>query len=155
MLRFLKSKYDSAEIVFITCHTEAKEVGEHDFFAAGDSGGTRMSEAYKLALKLIEQRFNAREWNIYPFLFSDGYNWGDQECVELVTKLADVSNLVGYGEIADGVWGQSTDFAPLGQAFREAFEEDGRVVLVRIASKEDVWPALKRFFSKHPELEAA
>lgn len=155
MLRFLRSKYDSAEIVFITCHTEAMEVEEHEFFSAGDSGGTRMSEAYKLALQFIEKRFNAREWNIYPFLFSDGYNWGDQECVELVRKLADVSNLVGYGEIADSVWGQSNDFAPLGQAFREAFEGDSRVVLVRITSKEDVWPALKRFFSKHPELQTA
>jgi uncharacterized sporulation protein YeaH/YhbH (DUF444 family) len=27
--------------------------------------------------------------------------------------------------------------------------------VVRITSKEDVWPALKRFFSKHPEVAAA
>lgn len=154
MLRFLRTKYNSAEIVFITCHTEAKEVDENAFFGLGESGGTRMSEAYRLALKIIEKRYNPREWNIYPFLFSDGYNWGDAECVELMRKMAGISNLVGYGEIANDIWSQSTNFAPLGQAYQEAFSGDPRVVLVRINNKEDVWPALKRFFSKHPEVQA-
>lgn len=154
MLRFLRKKYNSAEIVFITCHTEAKEVDEQAFFGLGDSGGTRMSEAYKLAMKIIEQRYNPREWNIYPFLFSDGYNWGDAECVELVRRMVDLANLIGYGEIANDIWSQSSNFAPLGQAYQEAFESDQRVVLVKINNKEDVWPALKRFFSKHPEVQA-
>ncbi|HLV80050.1 MAG TPA: DUF444 family protein [Chthonomonadaceae bacterium] len=153
MLRFLRKKYASAEIVFITCHTEAKEVDEHAFFSLGDSGGTKMSEAYKLAMHIIEKRYNPREWNIYPFLFSDGYNWGDAECVELVKQMVDISNLVGYGEIANDVWSQSPHFAPLGQAYQEAFADEPRVCLVKINSKEDVWPALKRFFSKHPELQ--
>ncbi len=153
MLRFLRKKYASAEIVFITCHTEAKEVDEHAFFSLGDSGGTKMSEAYKLAMQIIDKRYNAREWNIYPFLFSDGYNWGDAECVELVRKMLEISNLIGYGEIANDIWSQSPHFAPLGQAYQEAFANEKRVCLVKINSKEDVWPALKKFFSKHPELQ--
>ena len=152
MVRFLRKHYTGVEIVFITCHTEAKEVNEHDFFASGDSGGTKLSAAYKLALELIQKRFDSREWNIYPFLFSDGYNWGDQECVELVRELLVQSNLVGYGEIASDVWSQQAGFAPLGQAFSEAFEEDPRMIEVKITKKEDVWPALKKFFSKHPAL---
>jgi sporulation protein YhbH len=153
MLRFLRKKYASAEIVFITCHTEAKEVDEHAFFSLGDSGGTKMSEAYKLAMHIIDKRYNPREWNIYPFLFSDGYNWGDAECVELVKQMVEICNLVGYGEIANDIWSQSPHFAPLGQAYQEAFAEDRRVCLVKINSKEDVWPALKKFFSKHPEVQ--
>ena len=153
MLKFLKKKYTNAEIVFITCHTEAQEVDEHDFFGLGDSGGTRMSEAYKLAMSIIEKRYNPREWNIYPFLFSDGYNWGDSECVDLMKEMVGYSNLIGYGEIASDIWSQSSGFAPLGQAYQEAFVDDPRVALVKINNKEDVWPALKRFFSKHPEME--
>ncbi len=153
MLRFLRKKYASAEIVFITCHTEAKEVDEHSFFSLGDSGGTKMSEAYKLAMRIIDKRYNPREWNIYPFLFSDGYNWGDAECVDLMKKMIEISNLIGYGEIANDIWSQSPHFAPLGQAYQEAFEGDKRVCLVKINAKEDVWPALKKFFSKHPELQ--
>jgi hypothetical protein len=150
MLRFLRTKYTNCEIVFITCHTEAKEVDEGAFFGLGESGGTRMSSAYALAMKIIEQRFNPREWNIYPFLFSDGYNWGDQECVELVKRMLGVVNLIGYGEIGSDGWQSAFGFAPLGQAYEDAFERDRRVVLVKINDKEDVWPALQKFFSKSP-----
>ena len=152
MLRFLRTKYASAEIVFITCHTEAKEVDETSFFSLGDSGGTRMSEAYRLAMQIIEKRYNPREWNIYPFLFSDGYNYRDDECVSLVRKMAETCNLIGYGEIASEVWNISESFAPLGQAYEAAFADEKRVCLVKINSKEDVWPALRKFFSKYPDL---
>ena len=150
MLQFLKTKYTSTEIVFITCHTEAKEVEETQFFSLGDNGGTRMSSAYKLAIDIIEKRYNPREWNIYPFLFSDGYNWGDSECVALVKQLRDMCNLIGYGEIGSEGWQSQLGFAPLGQAYEEAFSTDPRVVLVKINDKDDVWPALKQFFSKGP-----
>ena len=150
MLRFLRTKYTNCEIVFITCHTEAKEVEESAFFGLGESGGTRMSSAYALALDIIAKRYNPREWNIYPFLFSDGYNWGDQECVALVKKMLGVVNLIGYGEIGSDGWQSSFGFAPLGQAYEDAFESDRRVVLVKINDKEDVWPALQKFFSKSP-----
>ena len=153
MVQFLKTKYTNTEIVFITCHTEAKEVDEHQFFGLGESGGTRMSSAYALALDVIDKRYNPREWNIYPFLFSDGYNWGDQECVDLVKKMLAISNLIGYGEIGNDGWQSSSGFAPLGQAYEEAFSAEQRVCLVKINEKDDVWPALKKFFSeRHPEV---
>jgi sporulation protein YhbH len=155
MVQFLKTKYTNTEIVFITCHTEAKEVDEHQFFGLGESGGTRMSSAYSLALSVIDKRYNPREWNIYPFLFSDGYNWGDQECVDLVKKMLAISNLIGYGEIGSDGWQSSTGFAPLGQAYEEAFAKEQRVCLVKINEKDDVWPALKKFFSeRHPEVKS-
>ena len=154
MLRFLKKKYSSAEIVFITCHTEAQEVDEHTFFSLGDSGGTKMSEAFKLALDIIFKRYNPREWNIYPFLFTDGYNWGDEAVVEQIHRMVKTCNLVGYGEIANSVWNPTDAFAPLGQAIEEAFADEPRVCTVKINSKEDVWPALKRFFHKHAEFQA-
>ena len=150
MLRFLRTRYTSCEIVFITCHTEAREVDEAAFFSLGDSGGTRMSSAYALSLDIIAKRYNPREWNIYPFLFSDGYNWGDQECVELVKRMLGFANLVGYGEIGSDGWQSPTGFAPLGQAYEDAFSSDKRVVLVKINDKEDVWPALQKFFARGP-----
>jgi sporulation protein YhbH len=150
MLRFLRTKYTNCEIVFITCHTEAKEVDENAFFSLGDSGGTRMSSAYSLALDIMNKRYNPREWNIYPFLFSDGYNWGDQECVDLVRRMLGFVNLIGYGEIGSEGWQSSFGFAPLGQAYEDAFEKEDRMVLVKINDKNDVWPALKRFFSSGP-----
>ncbi len=52
MLAFLRTKYDNVEIVFIAHHTEAKEVTEEEFFTRGESGGTKVSSAYQLALEL-------------------------------------------------------------------------------------------------------
>src|ERR671939_728468 len=57
MVRFLRTKYSNVKIVFITHHTEAQEVDEQAFFELGESGGTRVSSAYKLALEIIDERF--------------------------------------------------------------------------------------------------
>lgn len=163
MVRFLKRRYVGVETVFITCHTHAQEVDENNFFRAGSSGGTRMASAYEKALEIIDQRYNPSCWNIYPFLFSDGYNWGDEQCVDLVRKFLPVSNLVGYGELNNyGHWSGQSDlfkgserWAPLGTLYEKSFGSDPRFVQVQIGRKEDVWPALRKFMKqRHKELAA-
>ena len=88
MVRFLRTKYNNVKIVFISHHTEAKEVTEEEFFTHGESGGTQVSSAYELALQIIAERFNPDDWNIYPFHFSDGDNlpWDNERCVGLVQQ---------------------------------------------------------------------
>ncbi len=65
MVRFLRTKYARVEIVFIAHHTEAREVGEEEFFTRGESGGTKVSSAYQLALEVLDARYPADAWNIY------------------------------------------------------------------------------------------
>src|SRR5450759_4116984 len=108
MVRFLRQRYNKVQIVFITHHTEAKEVDEQTFFTLGESGGTKVSSAYRLALEIIRERYNPRDWNVYPFHFSDGDNWGETDnrlCLELVHRMLDIGNFFGYGEIRQGVYG--------------------------------------------------
>jgi sporulation protein YhbH len=145
MVRFLRTKYHNVKIVFITHHTEAKEVDERAFFELGESGGTRVSSAYKLALDIVDERYDPARWNIYPFHFSDGDNWGDadnQLCVNLVNKLIERSNLFGYGEIQEYNYGSATTLMSAFSAIK-----DERFTPVVIRGKSDVYPALKRFFS--------
>jgi len=144
MIRFLRTKYQDVEIVFITHHSEAQEVDEEAFFKMGESGGTRVSSAYKLALEIIQERYDPERWNIYPFHFSDGDNWSDNDnrlCVELVGKLLEVCNLFGYGEIREGGYTSS-----LMSAFSAI--KDPRFVIVTITEKRDVYPALQKWFSR-------
>lgn len=144
MTRFLRTKYQDVEIVFITHHSEAQEVDEEAFFKMGESGGTRVSSAYRLALEIVQERYDPERWNIYPFHFSDGDNWSDNDnklCVELVNKLLEVSNLFGYGEIRDGGYTSS-----LMSAF--SVIKDPRFVIVTITEKRDVYPALQKWFSR-------
>ncbi len=146
MVRFLRRKYNAVKIVFITHHTEAKEVDEETFFKLGESGGTKVSSAYKLALDIIERRFDPQAWNIYPFHFSDGDNWGDGDnklCVELVNKLISLCNIFGYGEIQES---RHSSPSTLMSAFLSI--QNDRFNPVTIAEKADVYPALRKFFSK-------
>lgn len=162
MLRFLRKCYDGVEIVFITCHTEAQEVDEDTFFHLGGSGGTRLSSAYNLCLDTIRERYDPSIWNIYPFLFSDGYDWLEEECVAAVRKLLPVSNLVGYGEITSyGYWDDHdyqttpTYWAPLGKIYQKEFSNERRFVAALLKTPKDVWPALREFMKqRHKELAA-
>jgi uncharacterized sporulation protein YeaH/YhbH (DUF444 family) len=101
MTRFLRSKYENVEIVFIAHHTEAKVVSEEEFFTKGESGGTICSSAYQAALELIDQRYPPAHYNIYPFHFSDGDNLtsDNERCVRLIAQLIERCNMFGYGEV--------------------------------------------------------
>lgn len=161
LVRFLRQCYSKVLVVFITCHTEAREVDEDTFFHLDGSGGTRLVSAYTLCLDIIQQRFNPSAWNIYPFLFSDGYDWDEKACADAVSKLLEVSNLVGYGEVEDyGYWhahsSTSSYLAPLGKIYHDRFAKEERFVQARLSSPSDVWPTLKAFLRKrHESLEAA
>ena len=151
MVRFLRTKYANVEIVFISHHTEAREVTEEEFFHKGESGGTQVSSAYKLALEIMQTRYPPEDWNIYPFHFSDGDNlpWDNDVCVKMVREMLTKCNLFGYGEIREGYRGSSST---LMSAFNKI--EDPKFVSVTISDKSAVYPALQRFFSKSPAREA-
>lgn len=148
MVRFLRTKYDNVQIAFISHHTEAREVTEEEFFTRGESGGTKVSSAYRLALQLLEERFNPGSWNVYPFHFSDGDNFvsDNEESLSLMRRLVECSNLVGYGEIRQA---RRAYTSTLMGAFNSM--ETPNFAKVTISQKEEVYPALRRFFG--PQLE--
>jgi sporulation protein YhbH len=151
MVRFLRTKYDNVEIVFISHHTEAREVTEEQFFTQGESGGTVVSSAYHLALDIIRDRYRPSDWNIYPFHFSDGDNYysDNEEAVRLADELIQTCNLFGYGEIGEeGGGGYRRSSGALLSIFNDRLKNNERFIGVRIDDKEDVYPALKQFFGR-------
>jgi sporulation protein YhbH len=154
MVRFLKTKYDHVKIVFISHHTEAKEVTEQQFFTQGESGGTVVSSAYRLALDIIGKLYPPKDWNIYPFHFSDGDNYysDNDEAVRLADELIGTCNLFGYGEIGEeGASSYRRSSGALLSIFKDRLKDQERFVGVRIDDREDVYPALKEFFGKRGE----
>jgi uncharacterized sporulation protein YeaH/YhbH (DUF444 family)/DNA-binding transcriptional regulator WhiA len=144
MVRFLRTKYNNVHIVFISHHTEAKEVTEEEFFHKGESGGTQVSSAYELALQIIQERYKPEDWNIYPFHFSDGDNlpWDNDRCVQLVHKLMELCNIFGYGEIREGHYRSPST---LMSAYNKI--NDKKFISVTISDKKEVYPALRKFFA--------
>ncbi len=143
MVRFLRTRYQNVQIVFLAHHVEAKETTEEEFFTKGASGGTRCSSVYRLALEIIEKRFNPQDYNIYAFHFSDGDNLAadNETCLRLVKELLKVCNLVGYGEIEGPYYYTST--------LRSTYKRinDPKFIVVTIKDKTGVYPALKKFFT--------
>ncbi|MDI3328146.1 MAG: sporulation protein YhbH [Alicyclobacillaceae bacterium] len=143
MLRFLRRKYRRVEVVFIAHHVEAKEVGEEEFFSRGESGGTRCSSAYELALQIVAERYPPALFNIYPFHFTDGDNLASDNarCVELAGRLLEVSSAMGYAEVA-----------PHGRESRLMDEfravEAPHFRLFTIRERGDIFRALSGFFSR-------
>jgi sporulation protein YhbH len=154
MVRFLRTKYDKVHIHFLAHSTEAKEVTEEEFFTKGESGGTRCSSVYELALQLISEKYPLDQHNLYPFHFSDGDNLSSDNAksIDLVNQLLAVSNLFGYGEI-DASAGGPTYYrtTTLGSIYKREINHP-RFTSVVIREKAEVYQALRTFFG--PQLPA-
>ena len=72
---FLTKCYDEVIIRFLRHTQEAEEVDEQTFFYARKSGGTRVSTAYDLMNKIINEEIILSETNVYVAQASDGDNW--------------------------------------------------------------------------------
>jgi sporulation protein YhbH len=151
-VRFLRHRYDTVEIIFISHTTDAREVTEHEFFNRVESGGTKISSAYRLIQRIQKERFPTSEWNIYVMHASDGDNWqlDNQEVHAAITELCKVCSLVGYLEITDSQmsgWGYRPS-----QTLTKTMEKMGspgkEFMTAEVATEQDIWGAIKHFFQK-------
>ncbi len=146
LYQFVRQKYQNVEVVFISHHTEAKEVSETDFFHKVESGGTYISSGYKKALDLIEDRYHPSLWNVYAFHCSDGDNFysDNERAVEAANQLCEVCNVFGYGEIKPS--GSAYYSGSMVEVFSQIKHENFQMLLIE--KKEDLWPAFKSFLTR-------
>lgn len=160
MVNFLRAKYEEVNIEFIS-HTEVARIcTEHEFFYKKESGGTKCSSAYELALDVIDTKYDPDTYNIFAFHFSDGDTFGDEaECVRLLKELLTRCNMVGYGEINESPEVRATTFglyykhSTLHEYYEKNLLNQPNFVMSLIHDKDGVWKTLKKFFGD--ELESA
>jgi uncharacterized protein len=144
---WLRSQYKGLESRFIIHDATAKEVDRETFFRTRESGGTMISSAYKLALKIIEDEYPVEDWNIYPFHFSDGDNWSvddTSECMKLLRQgLIPKSNMFCYGQV-ESPYGSGQFIKDL----QEHFGKERRVVLSEIKNRDGIYDSIKQFLGK-------
>ncbi len=144
---WLRSQYKEIDIRYVVHDAAAKEVDQETFYHIREGGGTKISSAYKLCNRLIEERYPASEWNIYPFHFSDGDNWGGgdtRECIELLRKeMLPKVNQFCYGQVRS-LYG-SGRFA---HDLEEYLNDDERLVISEIAERDDIYDTIKDFLGK-------
>lgn len=144
---WLKSQYGGLEIRYIIHDAAAKVVDEHTFYHTRESGGTRISSAYKVCDELIRAEFPPSEWNIYCFQFSDGDNWGEDNNISLrmlSESLLPASNLFCYGQV-DSPYGSGEYLRTLREKLRDKHEN---LVLSEIRDREGIFDSIKLFLGK-------
>lgn len=144
---WLRSQYQEIEIRYIVHDAAAKEVDKDTFYHLREGGGTRISSAYQLCNKLIDEQYPPAEWNIYPFHFSDGDNWGDGDteiCFELLGKeLLPKSNLFCYGQVRS-LYGSGSFLHDL----LDRFAGDETLAISEIIGRDHIYDAIKDFLGK-------
>lgn len=106
-----------------------------------------ISSAYRLCSELIDAHYPVDSWNIYPFHFSDGDNWSQEDtrlCLDLLRhNLLPRANMFAYGQV-DSPYG-SGDFI---KDLRSAFATDDRLVTSVIPDRDGIMASIRDFLGK-------
>jgi len=139
---WLTSQYKGVERRFIVHDAAAREVDPETFFHTRESGGTRISSAYELCLKLMRESFPPADYNIYPFHFTDGDNFSDDDerALQLLVEIVAKANVFCYGQVQGGYGAGS--FLKL---LQERVENEEKVLTATIQSRDNIYDALKAF----------
>ena len=144
---WLRSQYQHIERRYIVHDAAAREVDEHTFYHLRESGGTKISSAYELCRRLVDDHYPPEEWNVYPFHFSDGDNWGGgdtETCINLLREhLLPGVNQFSYGQV-ESPYGSGQFIKDL----EENFGENATMVVSRIENKDGIPDSIKTFLGR-------
>lgn len=143
---FLTKQYEKVELVFIRHHTEAKEVDEEEFFNSRESGGTIVAPSLQLMKKIINERYNDNQWNIYCCQASDGDVWSDEDaaqCKKIVRdEILPSIQYMAYIEINKHERNSS-----LWKAY-QAVQDEQKFSMRNIFEVNQIWPVFQGLFRK-------
>jgi len=148
-LQGIRRQYAKVETVFLAHAAQAWEFDESQFFQASSSGGTVTSTVARLALDVMSSRYDPSRYNVYFFYASDGENAAEDRD-EARTSLSEIARQVNYTGYCET--GGVATFRPRDTQLAELFTElKGSGLAVgtsHIASQDDVWKAIREFFSQ-------
>jgi uncharacterized sporulation protein YeaH/YhbH (DUF444 family) len=144
---WLRSQYKNIEVRYIVHDAVAREVDQHTFYHLRESGGTKISSAYELCARMIDQLYSPDDWNIYPFHFSDGDNWSGKDterCVELLRQyLVPAVNQFSYGQVKSA-YGSGQFKGDL----EKSCGDEETLVTSEIPNRESIPDCIKAFLGK-------
>ena len=144
---WLRSQYQNIDVVYIVHDAVAKIVDQEAFFHLRESGGTKISSAYELCLKLVREKYRPETWNVYPFHYSDGDNWSARDTERCVTMLRDEIlprvNQFCYGQVKSA-YGSGQFKKDLDNAFAGSDE----LVTAAVNHREEIADSIRLFLGK-------
>jgi len=148
-LQGIRRQYTKVETLFLAHAAQAWEFDESQFFQASSSGGTVSSSVARLALEVLQSRYDPSRYNAYFFYASDGENAAeDRDAARAALgELAALVNYAGYVETG-GVAAFRPRETQLAELFGELKTKGQPVGVSHLGSQEDVWRALREFFTE-------
>ena len=157
---FLTRRYQRVEIVFIRHTDEAQEVDEETFFRSTETGGTTVSSALVEMDRIITNRYDPANWNIYGAQASDGDNMmsdNDRTRALLQEKILPRCQYFAYLEVANSnetspiaYFGGSSlwnAYAPLSASVRN-FQ------MRRVSRRDHIYPVFRELFQRRESSNA-
>jgi uncharacterized protein len=143
----LRRQYRQLDLVFVAHTSEAWEFEEEEFFRVSGTGGTVASAGLKKVREIVDERFSPSQYNVYLFYASDGENFpSDQpQAMTALEDLAKDCNYSGFLEVAP-LAGAMPD-SEIGKLFLDLARRDGKVGAFRANGTDDIWNAVRHFFS--------
>jgi uncharacterized protein len=144
----LRRQYRHLDLVFVAHTSDAWEFQEEEFFRVTGTGGTVASAGLKKVREIIDARYSPSQYNVYLFYASDGENFpSDQPQAHVALEnLAGDCNYAGFLEVAP-LAGSAPD-SEIGKLFVELARDDDRIGAYRVSGTEDIWNAVRHFFSQ-------
>jgi uncharacterized sporulation protein YeaH/YhbH (DUF444 family) len=142
---FLIKTYEKIQVVFISHHTEAREVDEDTFFYSRETGGTVVSSALNLMSAIIQARFPTSQWNIYAAQASDGDNWDNdsKQCTKILSEqIMPYMQYYAYIEITEG------RHQNLWHEYLTIKDQWNNFAMQRIEALKDIYPVFRKLFEK-------
>lgn len=140
---WLRRNFKYLEYKYLVHNISAWEVLKDEFFRLREGGGTYIHSIYTLSKKLILERYPPQDWNIYLFHFSDGDDISEltsEKAIRVIKDLLPFVNQLAYCQILD-----TGKFLKM---FNDKLKLYPNIVSAQVDSKEDIYDAIKSFFTK-------
>jgi len=160
---FLTRRYKRIELVFIRHTDTASEVDENTFFHSTETGGTLVSSALAEMLRIVKDRYDADEWNIYAAQASDGDNQesDNARAAELLQNgVLPLCQYFAYIEvsgagpdIADAL--SLTSRSSLWRTYSMVQKRGGKLQMRRVSRRAQIFPVFRELFQRRAAKETA
>jgi uncharacterized protein len=155
---FLRRKYKDIDVVFIRHHHTAEECDQETFFTKPETGGTMVSTAYVEMERVVKERYDINEWNIYLAQASDGDNT-DSDNPLCQVKLNGMLPWIQYATYIEIGRENTGDYysreSCLWKMLAGLQSDFANLAMRRLTSETDVIETFRSLFQHKPAMKAA
>jgi uncharacterized protein len=160
---FLTRRYKRIELVFIRHTDTASEVDEETFFRSTETGGTMVSSALAEMLRVVNDRYDPDEWNIYAAQASDGDNQESDNvrAAELLQNgVLPLCQYFAYIEVSGAGPDISealslTSRSSLWRTYSMVQKRGGKLQMRRVSRRAQIFPVFRELFQRRAKEAAA